>query len=307
MTSAREQVFATIRRSLGVTGAEAPRRESVQQRLARHPSGVLPRRATALDQAGRVRLFVEMAEASAATVAVVASVDEAPAAIAAFLRDHNLAPALRRGDDPRLASLPWAQTSLDVSTGRSFGDDAAGVSAAFGGVAETGTLIMASGPDNPTTLNFLPDNHIVVLDAGDVAPTYEAVWARIRATYGSGTMPRTVNWITGPSRSADIEQILLMGAHGPRRLHVVLIDPSHAAAEAGLEAEPVPAGSTPAEPRVGNTLTVDDGGEKAVPRPHAPVPPDRKPERTPEEIDKDLDEELDESFPASDPPSQTQP
>jgi L-lactate dehydrogenase complex protein LldG len=82
---------------------------------------------------------------------------------------------------------------------------------------------MVSGPDNPSTLNFLPDNHIVVVSAKDVASDYEMVWAKVRFVYGKGAMPRTVNWITGPSRSGDIEQTLLLGAHGPRRLHILVV------------------------------------------------------------------------------------
>ena len=84
---------------------------------------------------------------------------------------------------------------------------------------------MASGADNPTTLNFLPDNHIIVLDAADLETAMESVWPRLRARYGDGELPRVVNLITGPSRSADIEQTLLLGAHGPRRLHIVVIAP----------------------------------------------------------------------------------
>ena len=91
-------------------------------------------------------------------------------------------------------------------------------------VAETGTLVLTSGPDNPTTLNFLPDTHIVVVDAKDIAGDYETVWhARCARHYGEGALPRTVNLITGPSRSADIEQTLILGAHGPRRLHVMVV------------------------------------------------------------------------------------
>ena len=91
------------------------------------------------------------------------------------------------------------------------------------GVAETGTLVMASGPDNPTTLNFLPDTHIVVVDAKDIAGDYETVWARVREKFGIDALPRAINMITGPSRSADIAQILILGAHGPRRLHVLVV------------------------------------------------------------------------------------
>ena len=129
--------------------------------------------------------------------------------------------------------MPWAATALEIARGPSEGDDLNAVSAAFAAVAETGTLALVSGPDNPTTLNFLPDNHFVgspttsspitiVVFAADVSPT-PSVFARLRAAYGAGALPRTVNFITGPSRSADIEQTLLLGAHGPRRLHVVVV------------------------------------------------------------------------------------
>jgi L-lactate dehydrogenase complex protein LldG len=146
-----------------------------------------------------------------------------PAAVAEFLRGHNLSADLRIGEDLRLRAMPWAETALEIQQGPSIGGDLNAVSHAFGGVAETGTLIMTSGPENPSTLNFLPDNHIVVLSAKDITGDYETIWDKLRATYGRGQMPRTVNMITGPSRSADIEQTLLLGAHGPRRLHIIIV------------------------------------------------------------------------------------
>jgi L-lactate dehydrogenase complex protein LldG len=147
-----------------------------------------------------------------------------PKEVAALLRAHNLPQAVRRGDDPRLAKLPWAkEAALTVGTGPSDGSDLASVSYAFGAIAESGTLMLLSGPENPTTLNFLPDTHIVVVDAEDVAGDYESLWERLRERYGAGVMPRAVNLITGPSRSADIGQTLILGAHGPRRLHVIVV------------------------------------------------------------------------------------
>jgi L-lactate dehydrogenase complex protein LldG len=133
---------------------------------------------------------------------------------------------IRRGDAPRLAALPWQRTpALEVTVGRSDGHDLAGLSHAFAGIAESGTAILVSGSDNPTTLNFLPDYHIVVVDADDIAGDMESVWDRLREVYGEGEMPRTVNLVTGPSRSADIEQTLLLGAHGPRALHLIVVQP----------------------------------------------------------------------------------
>lgn len=222
MNSARDDILATIRRSLGVTGREAPRRAIVEERIARAPSGIVPARGR-LEGRARVDLFVTQAEAALATVAEVEGPADVPAAIAAWLRSHNLPATLRLGADPRLAALPWGDTPLDLKHGPSDGTDLNAVAHAEGAVAETGTLALISGPENPTTLNFLPDNHIVVVDAADLVGDYEAFWARLRERLGRGVMPRTVNWVTGPSRSADIEQTMFLGAHGPRRLHIVLV------------------------------------------------------------------------------------
>jgi L-lactate dehydrogenase complex protein LldG len=83
---------------------------------------------------------------------------------------------------------------------------------------------MVSGSDNPTTLNFLPDNHLVVVAAGDLSGSFEEILEKLRARYGKEKMPRTLNLITGPSRSADIEQTLILGAHGPRKLHIIVVE-----------------------------------------------------------------------------------
>jgi L-lactate dehydrogenase complex protein LldG len=220
--TARDLIFSTIRRSLGVTGTEAPRRAAVASRLAGHPRGVVPARGE-LPPRERVDLFARMVEAASGTTARVGTAADVPAAVADLLRGLNLPLRVRHGDDPRLANLPWGNApALEVSRGPSDGHDLAAVSHAFAAVAETGTVVLTSGPDNPTTLNFLPDNQIVVVRRDEVVADYESVFLRLREDYGKGSAPRTVNFITGPSRSADIEQTLLLGAHGPRRLHIVI-------------------------------------------------------------------------------------
>jgi len=221
--SSRDTVLATIRRSLGVTGNEPARLAAVADRIGSHPRGLIPARAQ-LPPAERVALFRKMMAAAAGTTTQVASAADVPKEIAALLRSYNLPMAVRRGDDPRLAAMPWAtEKTLTVGTGASDGNDLVGVSYAFGAVAESGTLMMLSGPDNPTTLNFLPDTHVVVVSAADIVGDYETLWTRLREQFGPGVMPRVVNLITGPSRSADIEQTLILGAHGPRRLHVIVV------------------------------------------------------------------------------------
>jgi L-lactate dehydrogenase complex protein LldG len=220
--NAREAIFASIRRSLAVRGDEAPRRFEVETRLKQAPPGVVPKRGQG-DLPARLATFKAEAERAQASLAEVAGWADAPAEVARFLRENNCPATLRMGADPRLAAAPWGETSLEILHGPSDGRDANAVSAAFAGIAETGTLTLVSGADNPTTLNFLADNHIVVLSREAILADYESAFAKLRDAYGKGGAPRTLNFITGPSRSADIEQTLLLGAHGPRRLHIVVV------------------------------------------------------------------------------------
>jgi L-lactate dehydrogenase complex protein LldG len=222
--NARDAILGRIRRSIGASGTDLPRRAAVADRLTRAPKGVVPARGQ-LPPEERVALFRQKAEAVHATTVRVPDYLAVPDAVADYLRGANLPQTVRMGDDPRLAAAPWSnRPQLTVHRGGpSAGSDLVCVSHADAGVAETGTLVLTSGPDNPTTLNFLPDVHVVVVAADDVAGDMEAVWDGIRARFGAGVMPRTVNMITGPSRSADIEQTLLLGAHGPRSLHVVVV------------------------------------------------------------------------------------
>lgn len=219
----REAVLGKVRRALAGGADDTRGSRAVEERLAHPRPNVIPARGQ-LDRAGRVELFCAMAEKVSATVARLASPADVPAAVAEHLRRHNLPMRLRTGSDPAIDALPWSvEPHLERSIGASDGGDLVSLSRATAGVAETGTLVLVSGPENPTTLNFLPDTHIVMLAAEDIAGDYEAVWRQIRAIYGAGQMPRTVNFVTGPSRSADIEQTLILGAHGPRALHILVV------------------------------------------------------------------------------------
>jgi L-lactate dehydrogenase complex protein LldG len=218
--SDRAKIFGDIRRALGVTGNKDTRRRAVAARLAAAPEGIVPARGRSGDP---IAIFRAEAERVFATVEHVASPAEIPLRVADFLRAKNLPPRLRKGDDAYLAALPWNETTLTVEAGPAHADDIVSLSHAFAGIAETGTLALVSGADNPTTLNFLPETHIVVIEADKIVGDYETFWEMLRAAYGEGAMPRTVNFITGPSRSADIEQTLLLGAHGPRALHIIIV------------------------------------------------------------------------------------
>ncbi len=216
----RDAVLGALRRATGRDSNAAAAAASVGDRLARHARNTIPARGQR-DRRGRLDLFVEQAEAVDATVALVSGAADVPGAVADYLRGENLPTRLRMAPDPKLDAYPWDEAPLlDIEHGKGEASDTVAVTGAFAAIAETGTLMLVSGPETPTTLNFLPDAHIVVVRAADMVACYEDGWDRLRAT---GRMPRTVNFITGPSRSADIEQTLQLGAHGPRWLHIVLV------------------------------------------------------------------------------------
>jgi len=222
--SGREAVLNKVRAAIGASPDDAARVKVVKKRLSDAPVGVVPARGQ-LPQKERVALFCEMALKVSASVDRVKKPSDVPKAVAAYLRSKNLPASIRMGADERLAAMPWKSLkSLEVRSGPAGPDDEVGVSHAIAGVAETGTVVLHSGAANPSTVNFLPEHHIVVVDAKEVAGDLETVFSRIRQTFGKGKMPRTVNLITGPSRSGDIEQKLLLGAHGPRALHLIVVD-----------------------------------------------------------------------------------
>jgi L-lactate dehydrogenase complex protein LldG len=224
MNEARAGILGDVRRALKRGEPTADRRREVERRLAGPKTHLVPARGQ-LDAPARLALFQKMAEEAAATVARVDGRDAVPAAIADYLVRENLPARLRLSNEPEIADLPWSSRPLlEISRGPSDGGNETSVTAGFAGIAETGTLMLLSGAERPTTLNFLPETHIVMLPAGRVVGALEQAWAGLRRELGAGVMPRTVNLITGPSRSADIEQTLQMGAHGPRRLHIILVD-----------------------------------------------------------------------------------
>ncbi|TDQ82255.1 L-lactate dehydrogenase complex protein LldG [Dongia mobilis] len=187
------------------------------------PIPVIPARATApgIDV---VDLFHRQVLEAKATLEVVASRSDVPAAVARYLTARNAPAQIRLAPDRRIADLPWANAPLlETATGRSHGMDATSVTPAVAAVAETGTLVLQSSAETPTTLHFLPDHHVVVIGRDQIVGTYEQALARI-VRDADGGLPRTINFVTGPSRSGDIGKVLLMGAHGPKHLHVILVD-----------------------------------------------------------------------------------
>ncbi len=221
MTASRDRILETLRSARRARGgAEA---DAASAQLVSLAPNLVPQRGSVPPE-DRVRFFVEEAQRVSARIGRVVDLAAIPEAVAAAARDIDLPSRLKCAPDPALATLDWGSAGLAAEFGAATGDDRIGVARAFAGVAETGTVVLLSGPERPTTVNFLPTLHVVILESRHIAGSYEDVWARMRAERGTGGfMPRAVNWITGPSRTADIEQQLLLGAHGPRELLIILV------------------------------------------------------------------------------------
>jgi L-lactate dehydrogenase complex protein LldG len=221
----RNTILNGLRAALRARPGDAGREAAVDDRLrGAGPGHIVPARARGRSAAERVAAFVELAGANGATVERVPGTDAVPGAVADYLAHNNLPARVRLAPAPWLGDLPWAEHPLlEVSAGAARADDPASVTPCFAAIAETGTLMLLSGPDSPTTLNFLPETHIAVVRASEVVGPVEEAIVRLRAR-GVDYMPRAVNFISGPSRTADIEQTMYMGAHGPKRLHIVIVD-----------------------------------------------------------------------------------
>jgi L-lactate dehydrogenase complex protein LldG len=218
----KQAILAAIRRGLRRGALPEDQAAMLRGRLDRHPRQLIPARSR-LPHAGQVDLFVSNLEKEFGSVTRVAGGGEVPGAVADYLAAQNLAGNLVMAPHPELREIDWSSRPLlEIREGRAEGSDMVSVQHAFAAIAETGTLMFPSAAERPTTLNILTDTEIVVLRASRVVGAYEEAWDLLRSEIGE--MPRNVMLVTGPSRSADIEQALELGAHGPRRLHVVLIE-----------------------------------------------------------------------------------
>ena len=229
----REAILGAIRRGLKRGELPPAQQAMLRGRLDTPPRHLIPARSQ-IPRPAQIDLFVHNVTKEFGTVARVPGPDAVPGAVAEYLAAQNLPSDLVMSPHPELQALPWAgRPLLTVREGRAQATDLVSVQHAFAAVAETGTLMLPSDPERPTTINLLPDTAIVVLRTSRVVGPLEDAWDLLRAEHrpqpSGGFMPRNVMLVTGPSRSAAIEQTLELGAHGPRRLHVVLIEDDDAA------------------------------------------------------------------------------
>jgi len=206
---ARERILIRIAAARGTTESA-----DIGDAIRRHSRGPMPRIEKDL-----VPRFRDRVIKLACDVAAVRAVNEAPPVAARYLSEHHLPP--RAVCWPELNALDWRSAGIDTQARAARGDDMVGITGAFAGIAETGTLMLLSGPQTPATVSLLPETHIVVLEAGRIVATMEDAWDRLRSEHGK--LPRAVNFVSGPSRTADIEQTVTLGAHGPYRVLIILV------------------------------------------------------------------------------------
>jgi L-lactate dehydrogenase complex protein LldG len=223
-SKARTAILARIRqhqkRGAGPTPDE---RAGVEAYLREHPRGPQP----AIGGDLKIR-FRAMSERMASTVDDVPRRADAPAAIARYLQAQSL--GTQAVIWPALADLDWAGAGLAVEArpprrDESQGSDKVGITGCFCALAETGTLVLLSGPDTHASTHLLPETHVALVPASRIVATMEDAFDLMRRERGGvqQMMPRAVNMVSGPSRTGDIEQTIVLGAHGPFRVHLVVL------------------------------------------------------------------------------------
>jgi L-lactate dehydrogenase complex protein LldG len=169
--------------------------------------------------------FIRGIESHGTAVALASTLGDLPAAVATLLAGEEAIPRLVVSADPRLAALDWTHAGLSPHQWRPddrLGDGTAALSHAAAAVSETGTLVLISGAANPASLAFLPELHLVALDRASIVASFEQAFRRIAEQAGSHRFPRAINLVSAASRTGDIGGKIVKGAHGPRRLAVIL-------------------------------------------------------------------------------------
>lgn len=210
----RENILARIRARLGKSPVPtAAEREAVRSHIRAHPGSARPR--MEWDPLARFR---ERALGLASTVDEVDALEGVPAAVARYLGAHSLPHSAVCWAE--LAGLDWGAAGVEIAVREARDTDPVGITGAFCAIAETGTLMTLSGRDTPAAVSLLPETHVAVVGKSRIVRGMEEAWQLMRDELGAP--PRAVNFISGPSRTADIEQTVTVGAHGPYRVHVIL-------------------------------------------------------------------------------------
>ena len=213
--AAREAVLGRVREALAKVHPESRNDADAGAYIAAHPHG--PRPAMPADLRAR---FMARATDMSSTVESIAALADAPRAIARYLETSG--ESSRAGVCwPEFEDLEWGAAGLAIEARPTRGADRLAITGCFCAVAETGTILITSGAATPTLSALLPDTHVAIVRAERIVSGMEEAFAQVRAELRS--MPRALNFISGPSRTGDIEQTIVLGAHGPFRMHLLVV------------------------------------------------------------------------------------
>lgn len=214
-SAARKAIFSRIRKAQQ-RPAEPTAAELAEAQAYLASSSPGPRPDIGSDLAGRFR---EQAERTSQTVDEVQSLADVPAAAARYLSGLGLAPDAIAWET--MSSLDWQHAGLKVEFRPPVDQDLVGITGCFCAIAETGTLMLLSGAETYASAALLPETHIAVIPVSRIVRSMEDAFTLAKKERGE--LPRATNFISGPSRTGDIEQTIVLGAHGPYRVHLILV------------------------------------------------------------------------------------
>lgn len=136
-------------------------------------------------------------------------------------KQHEIGQALRNAGRDDLPELLIYDEPIESWQAHLFNEVDAAITSTRGGIAETGSLILWPTPDEPRLMSLVPPVHVAVLKASELYTTFHDA---IHAQNWAAGMPTNALLISGPSKTADIEQTLAYGVHGPKELIVLMIE-----------------------------------------------------------------------------------
>lgn len=214
--SARENILARIRTQSGKSGATSDTEfAAVRAHISKHQRGPLP----SIAMHDPVAHFIDECARLKTTLAQCSDATQIPVEVARYIAAESLQPQCTVWRE--FAALDWSGAGVTFNDRPAEADDLIGVTGCFCGVGETGTLLLLSAPATPKATALLPETHICIVKKSRIVPAMEDAFALMRNE--SHEPPRATFFVSGPSRTADIEQTIVIGAHGPYRVHVILV------------------------------------------------------------------------------------
>lgn len=225
MTTARDEIFRKIREQKVACGAAVVPTQVLKEEIEAHEPVIIPERAKGSAQE-RLDAFNFLAQMLSTTIEFVDKIDDVPQTVSRYLRENQLPQEVFLSDEEIVTETLWGETAgLKTSQGKSSRETDGGVAVTGcdGALAEIGAFFFFSKEERPGGYNLMPDRQIIVMTEDQITGGYEDIWALARKEYGPGNMPRAVTIIAGPSRTADIQKTMVLGAHGPRAVHCIIV------------------------------------------------------------------------------------